>query len=84
VRSVGRERDTTVSGYGGRGRAVRIVWEDDRVDVVRLRVSGVFFLSRPGAHPVLRVELLDAAGQTLETTSLNLNGTPQKSIYTTE
>jgi len=67
-RSVGRERFTTVSGYGGRGRAVRVAWEDGQVDESPLPASGVFFFSRAGDHAVQRVELLDAAGRLLETT----------------
>jgi len=57
-----------VSGYGGRGRAVRVAWEDGQVDESALPASGVFFFSRAGAHSVQCVELLDAAGRVLETT----------------
>lgn len=58
---------TTVSGISNKGETVRIEWSDGQIDLLPVK-DGTFLFSRPETLTFRRIELLDSAGEALEST----------------
>ena len=56
---------TTVSGISNKGEVVRIEWSDGQIDLLPVE-EGTFLFSRPETLTFRGIELLDRAGEALE------------------